>query len=142
LIMTETQRVFPYLAYEDAPAAVEWLCRVFGFEPVDVQTTPDGRVVHAALALEGAQVMLASLFDGGGYCSPQTLEALPSHVLIHVEDVDAHFRHAESAGASIHYGPVDQPWSARLYEATDLEGHRWAFMQPQAAASDAVEQTE
>ncbi len=140
--MADSQRVFPYLAYEDAPAAIEWLCRVFGFEQVDVQTIPDGRVVHAALSLEGAQVMLASLFDGGGYCSPQMLDELPSHVLIHVEDVDAHFLRAESTGASIRYGPVDQPWGARLYEATDLEGHRWAFMQPQADANDAVEQTD
>ncbi|MCY3568778.1 MAG: VOC family protein [Chloroflexi bacterium] len=140
--MADSQRVFPYLAYEDASAAIEWLCRVFGFEPVDVQAIPDGRVVHAALALEGAQVMLASLFDGGGYRSPQMLDELPSHVLIHVENVDAHFRQAESAGASIRYGPVDQPWGARLYEATDLEGHRWAFMQPQTVASDESEQTE
>lgn len=133
--MAESQRVFPYLAYEDASAAIEWLCRVFGFEPVDVQTIPDGRVVHAALSLEHAQVMLASLFDGGGYCSPQGLVELPSHVLIHVEDVDAHFKHAETEGAGIRYGPVDQPWGARLYEATDLEGHRWAFMTPQGDQS-------
>ena len=128
----QQQQVFPYLAYEDAPAAVDWLCRVFGFEALDVQTIPDGRVVHAALSLQGAQVMLASLFDGGGYRSPRGLDALPSHVLIHVDDVDAHFRRAESVGATIRYGPVDQPWGARLYEAIDLEGHRWAFMQPQA----------
>ncbi len=134
--MAEPQRVFPYLAYEDAGAAIEWLCRVFGFEPVDVQTIPDGRVVHAALALEGAQVMLASLFDGGGYCSPKLLDELPSHVLIHVDDVDAHFQRATAQGATIRYGPVDQPWGARLYEATDLEGHRWAFMQPQDEPTD------
>jgi len=24
--------VFPFLRYEDAPAAVEWLCAAFGFE--------------------------------------------------------------------------------------------------------------
>ncbi|MDE2745045.1 MAG: VOC family protein [Chloroflexota bacterium] len=126
----ETQRVFPYLAYEDAPAAVDWLCRVFGFEPVDIQKIPDGRIVHAALSLEGAQVMLASLFDGGGYRSPRGLDALPSHILLHVDDVEAHHRQSRSEGANILYGPIDQPWGARLYEATDPEGHRWSFMQP------------
>ena len=130
--MADAQRVFPYLAYEDAAAAVDWLCQVFGFERVDVQVIPDGRVVHAALSLEGGQVMLASLFDGGGYCSAQSLEALPSHVLIQVDDVESHHKRAEAEGASIRYGPTDQPWGARLYEATDLEGHRWAFMQPHA----------
>ena len=140
--MAESQRVFPYLAYEDADAAIEWLCRVFGFERVDVQTIPDGRVVHAALSLEGAQVMLASLFEGGGYCSASALGELHSHVLIHVDDVDAHFQQAEAAGAAIRYGPVDQPWGARLYEATDLEGHRWAFMQPRSDAGAQAEASE
>ena len=134
--MTESQRVFPYLAYAEAPAAIAWLCRVFGFERIDVQAIPDGRVVHAALALEGAQIMLSSLFDDGSYCSPLTLSALPSHVLIHVDDVDAHYRRAERAGANVLYGPRDQPWGARLYEATDLEGHRWSFMQPQSVQTD------
>lgn len=127
--MSTGQRVFLYLSYADAPAAVDWLCRVFGFERDDVQIIADGRVVHAALSLEGGQVMLASLFEGGGYCSPEGLPALPSHVLIHVDDVEAHFRRSEAAGASILYGPKDQPWGGRLYEATDLEGHRWAFLQ-------------
>ena len=134
--MSEMQRVFPYLAYEDATAAVEWLCRVFGFEPVDVQTIPDGRVVHAALSLQGGQIMLASLFDGGGYRSPNGLDALPSHVLIHVDDVEAHFLDARAADASILYGPKDQPWGGRLYEATDLEGHRWAFLQEHTTNSE------
>ncbi len=134
--MSEMQRVFPYLAYEDAAAAVEWLCRVFGFERVDVQTIPDGRIVHAALSLQGGQIMLASLFEGGDYRSPNGLDALPSHVLIHVDDVEAHFREAKAAGAHIRYGPKDQPWGARLYEATDLEGHRWAFLQEHTNNSD------
>ncbi len=134
--MSATQRVFPYLAYEDATAAVEWLCRVFGFERVDVQTIPDGRIVHAALSLQGGQIMLASLFDGGGYRSPKGLDALPSHLLIHVDDVEAHFRDAKAAGANILYGPKEQPWGGRLYEATDLEGHRWAFLQQHTTNSD------
>ncbi|MCY4617361.1 MAG: VOC family protein [Chloroflexi bacterium] len=134
--MSETQRVFPYLAYEDAAAAVEWLCRVFGFERFDVQAIPDGRIVHAALSLQGGQIMLASLFDGGGYRSPNGLEALPSHVLIHVDDVESHFRDAKAAGANILYGPKDQPWGGRLYEATDLEGHRWAFLQEHTTNSE------
>ncbi len=134
--MNEGQRVFPYLAYEDATAAVAWLCRVFGFEQIDVQTIPDGRIVHAALSLQGGQVMLASLFGGGGYRSPAGLDALPSHVLIHVDDVDAHYRQSKAAGAHIRYGPENQPWGARLYEATDLEGHRWAFLQEVTNHSD------
>jgi len=128
--VSHRQRIFPYLTYADAGAAIEWLCQAFGYERIDVQEIPDGRIVHAALALEGAQVMLASIFDGGGYCSPQDLAAVPGHLLVEVDDVEAHFRRAQNAGARIRYEPRDQPWGVRLYEATDLEGHRWSFFQP------------
>ena len=50
-------------------------------------------------------------------------------VLVYVDDVDAHHRHAREAGAVILGEPVDQPYG-RLYRAADVEGHRWMFMQP------------
>lgn len=49
-------------------------------------------------------------------------------VLVHVDDVDAHFRRAKAAGATILSEPEDDP-PARRYRAEDLEGHRWMFMQ-------------
>ena len=41
-----TQRVIPYLAYADAPAAIDFLCRAFGFEERFRVPMPDGRVAH------------------------------------------------------------------------------------------------
>jgi uncharacterized glyoxalase superfamily protein PhnB len=45
-----------------------------------------------------------------------------------VDDVDAHHRHAVEQGATIVYGPVDQPYGYREYSARDLEGGLWSFM--------------
>ena len=50
-------------------------------------------------------------------------------VIVEVDDADAHFRQAKSAGATILSEPEDQP-HGRLYRAEDLEGHRWMFMAP------------
>jgi uncharacterized glyoxalase superfamily protein PhnB len=48
----------------------------------------------------------------------------PSGLVVHVDDVDAHFAHAR---ARIDAEPVDQPYGQREYGARDPEGHRWWF---------------
>jgi uncharacterized glyoxalase superfamily protein PhnB len=35
--------IIPVLRYRDAPAAIEWLCRTFGFEKQLVVPNEDGR---------------------------------------------------------------------------------------------------
>ena len=59
----ERQQIYPILTYADAPAAIEFLCRAFGFEELSVLRVPDGRVAHALLSLHGLQVMLSSEFE-------------------------------------------------------------------------------
>jgi uncharacterized glyoxalase superfamily protein PhnB len=51
-------------------------------------------------------------------------------MVIMVDDVDAHFRHARDEGATIRYEPVDQPYGYREYSALDNEGGLWSFMRP------------
>jgi uncharacterized glyoxalase superfamily protein PhnB len=53
-----------------------------------------------------------------------------SGLVVHVDDVDAHYQRARSAGARIDSEPVDQPYGQREYGARDLEGHRWWFAAP------------
>ena len=64
--------------------------------------------------------MVAMLFLGAGTAC----------MAVMVDDVDAHFRHATSEGASIVYEPVDQPYGYREYSARDCEGGLWSFMKP------------
>ena len=42
--------VIPCLRYRDAPAAIQWLCRVFGFEEQLVVPNEDGTIAHAQLS--------------------------------------------------------------------------------------------
>ena len=50
------------LAYEDAGAAADWLCRAFGFgEDAGARRTgPDGTVSHAELEYDGGRLFLAT----------------------------------------------------------------------------------
>jgi uncharacterized glyoxalase superfamily protein PhnB len=129
------------LTYEDVGAAVDWLCRSFGFrESGERFSDAKGRVTHAELSLGEGLVMLG--FAGPHYRGPsrhaeeceQAARWLDNPfvvdgVLVHVPDLDAHLRRSQESGATILRWPEDQPFG-RLYSAADLEGHRWMFVQP------------
>ncbi len=122
------QRVTPYLAYADAPAAIEFLCRAFGFEESYRLPMPDGRIGHAELRYAGRTVLfLASAYEEMGLASPSALPAVHAQVHCYVDDVDAHYARAKAAGATVAAAPEDQFYGDRNYRAVDPEGHRWMF---------------
>jgi PhnB protein len=121
-----TPRILPMLTYADAPAAIEFLSKAFGFEQRYRLDMPDGRVGHAELALEGGVVALASEFEGFGV-SPAKLDGHHAALFVYVDDVDAHFARARDEGATIAAEPADQFYGDRTYRAIDPEGHRWIF---------------
>jgi uncharacterized glyoxalase superfamily protein PhnB len=121
-----TTEIIPYLAYEDAPKAIDFLCKAFGFEERSRYPMPNGRLGHAELALGDRKLMLASASEAFGFVSPCELRALHAQVYCRVPDPDAHFARARDAGATIVAEPSDEHGS-RMYRALDLEGHRWIF---------------
>jgi uncharacterized glyoxalase superfamily protein PhnB len=53
--------IIPVLRYRDAPAAIDWLCRTFGFEKQLVVPDKDGTIAHAQLSFGNGMVMLGSV---------------------------------------------------------------------------------
>lgn len=130
MIGTVSSPVIPVLIYEDIEAAHDYLVRVFGFTGDGVDRAPDGTVVHGEVRHGQARIWLHRASDD--LASPRTLAALSSGLVVHVDDVDAHFARARDAGAVIDREPDDQPYGQREYGARDLEGHRWWFATPTA----------
>lgn len=123
-----TQNIFPALRYRDAPAAIEWLERAFGFERLAVHPGPDGTVAHAELILDGGVVMLGSVKpDAYGARSPREVGEISQSLYVWVADVDAHHARAAAAGAEVFRGPEDTFYGSREYSCRDLEGHVWSF---------------
>jgi uncharacterized glyoxalase superfamily protein PhnB len=119
-------QITPYLLYEDAAAALDWLSTVFGFKETLRFTDANGRVTHAEMdAGGGGQFMLGE--PGSGYQSPQRSGHHNAFLHVLVDDVDAHFERARAAGATIVAEPADKEYGTRSYHAEDLEGHRWDF---------------
>jgi uncharacterized glyoxalase superfamily protein PhnB len=137
-----SQRIIPFLGYEDAAAAIEWLGRTFGFvEDRSARHEEDGTVTHAELALDGATIYLST---PAGYASPRTLREMSELArrsydnpwvidghFVEVDDVGAHYERAVAAGATILREPEEPGIGFRIYTAEDLEGHRWMFGQRQ-----------
>jgi uncharacterized glyoxalase superfamily protein PhnB len=136
------QRIVPMLSYEDAAAAIEWLCAAFGFvEDRDVRhTQADGTVTHAELSLDDAKIMLAT--PTKEYRSPRRHRETCAEaaawldnpwvidgLFVEVDDVDAHCERARAAGAMILREPNEPGVGFRIYTAEDVEGHRWMFGQ-------------
>ena len=123
------QRVIPYLAYADAPAAIEYLCAAYGFEAGTQMDMGNGVLGHAELHLQDNVVFLATAFDEMGLASPRSLSAVHGQVMVYVDDVDAHYEHAKAFGAEISEEIADQFYGDRSYRTVDPEGHQWIFTQ-------------
>ena len=52
--------IFPGHRYCNASAAIDWLCRIFGFERHVVYEGENGTILHAELTLGKAQVALCA----------------------------------------------------------------------------------
>ena len=123
--------VVPCLRYRDAPAAIEWLCRAFGFEKHLVVPNDDGTIAHAQLSFGNGMVMLASLKDhefGRLMTQPDQIggaETQSAYVV--VKDADAVHASAKAAGAKIAIEIKDEDYGGRGFACHDLEGHLWGF---------------
>ena len=119
--------VYPSLVYDDANAAIDWLCRAFGFTRRFVVPGENGRVEHSELSLGNAVVMISSPKVEFRRVSPRTAGGLPQALSMYVADPDAHHAVAVSRGASLVRPLQDEEYGARGYMVTDPEGHLWYF---------------
>ena len=129
--MSELRRtVIPGLRYRNAPAAIEWLCRVFGFERKAVYEGENGIVHHAELTLGNGMIMLGTGKDdefSRGFKSPADLGGVETCGLyLVVADADAAHARAIAAGA-VEVRPLqDTPYGSREFTVKDPEGHTWS----------------
>jgi len=123
--------IIPTLKYADARAAIEWLCRAFGFEKHLVVDGINGTIEHAQLTCGGGMIMLGSVRDSAFdrlQKPPRSAGGVNTQSpYIVIDDVDAHYRRAVAAGADIVMTPEDQDYGGRLYSCRDPEGHLWNF---------------
>ncbi len=121
--------VVPSLSYRNAPEAIEWLCRVFGFEKHAVYPGSDNTILHAELTLGGGMVMLGSVKDDAYHRllrQPADTGGVGTHSLnLVVADADAVYARAQASGAKIVFAIEDKPYGGRGFACLDPEGYLW-----------------
>jgi uncharacterized glyoxalase superfamily protein PhnB len=127
--------------YQDAAAAIDWLCNAFGFEVRLKVEGDNGRIEHSELTYGEGLIMVAqeSLQSGrpwkNAMRSPKSLNGETTQsIMFFVDDADAHCANARRHGARIVEEPATHDygadhWTDRSYGALDPEGHMWWITQ-------------
>ena len=105
--------LIPVLGYPSVSEAVAWLTRAFGFTvrwQIEDHRAQLGVGRTAAVAITTGAVPVTS-----------------DHVMIRIDDVDAHRARAMEGGAVVSEA-TDYMYGERQYAATDPSGRRWLFL--------------
>ena len=131
-------RISSSLYYDDAAAAIDWLCDAFGFE-VRLKVEGDGgRIEHSELVFGDGLVMVSGSDKADKYPqvrSPgQVGGGNTQNLFMYVDDIEAHCARARAKGARVVVEPKvsdygEDYWSDKSYECVDVGGHHWWFSQ-------------
>jgi len=123
--------IIPSLRYRNAPAAIEWLGRVFGLKKNLVVPDDSGGIAHAQLSFGDGMMMLGSVRDNEWerfIRQPDEIGgAATQSVYLVVPDADVIYERAKKAGAEILIPVRNEEYGGRSFSCRDLEGHLWTI---------------
>lgn len=124
----------PHLHVSDAAGAIDFYKRAFGATELVRHLAPDGkRIMHAALLINGATVMLNDQFPeymSGKRNCPDALGDTTVTLHLQVADADPLYNQAVAAGAEVRMPISDQFWGDRYGQVRDPYGHVWSIGSP------------
>lgn len=124
--------IIPSMRYRDCHAAIDWLCRAFGFVAQAVYDGPDGTVAHAQLTFGNGMVMLGSETNGGemaAYCvhPDEAGRRSTRSVYLVVSDAAAVYATACAAGAEVVQKLREMEYGGKAFGCRDPEGYLWSI---------------
>jgi len=117
--------ITPYMTVKGAPEAIEFYKEAFGATEIFRWADPDGQVRHAEVVIGDSPIMLTDEAPDFGMAGPRSFGGSPVHMFLYVEDVDAVFERAISAGATVLMPVEDSEDGDRRGGVTDPFGHVW-----------------
>ena len=119
--------VTPYLAVDDANAAIEYYKKAFGAKERLRMDAPDGSVGHAELEIGDSLVMLSDPTPEATTRPPSEVGGTTAGIFLYVPDVDAVVKKAVDGGATVTMEVADQFWGDRFGSIKDPFGHIWSI---------------
>jgi len=120
-----TTTLIPHLTCRNASDAIEFYQKALGAELLSVFKSPDGRVMNAALEIDGVTFFLMDEMREHGTDSPQSLQGSPVLLYLRVPDCDALYARAVAAGCTVKTPLQDMFWGDRYSLVEDPYGHKW-----------------
>jgi uncharacterized glyoxalase superfamily protein PhnB len=129
-------RISSSLYYDDASAAIDWLCDAFGFEVRLKVEGEGGRIEHSELVYGDGVVMVAGADKVDKFSQVRSPKQVgggnTQNLFAYVDDVVAHCERARAKGARIVVEPKvsdygEDYWTDKSYECVDVGGHHWWF---------------
>ena len=120
----------PHLVCDGAADAIAFYARAFGAEEMMRLAGPDGKLMHGAITINGALVMLVDEMKDMGALGPNALGGTPVTLHLHVADADAAIDRAAQAGATVVMPATDMFWGDRYGQVKDPWGHVWSIAHP------------
>ena len=125
-----TPSLTPHLVCSGAAEAIEYYKAAFGAEELMRMPAPDGRLMHAAISINGSMVMLVDEMKEHGVLSPTSLGGSPVTLHLNVPNADSAIDRAAAAGATVTLAAHDAFWGDRYGQIRDPFGHNWSIAHP------------
>lgn len=114
-----------YIAIKGCSEAIEFYKKAFGATERGRLLLPNGLIGHAEIEIEGSLLMMADENPDWNSKSPQTIGDNPVTLALYVKDVDAVFKQAIDAGATVLMPIEDAFYGDRNGQVLDPFGYKW-----------------
>jgi PhnB protein len=110
--------VTPFLSIAGAGGAIDFYKRAFGAVEKFRMPAPDGKIMHAEIAIGDSTIMLSDAMR-----EPPSAASM----YLYVKDADAVFAQAVKAGAQVKIPLADMFWGDRFGTVSDPYGNTWSI---------------
>jgi PhnB protein len=115
----------PSFSFRDSKKAIEFYKKAFGATVLDLFPSLDGKgIMHATMKI-GDSIFMMGDEMGDMNRSAETIGASPISLFLYVKDVDAAFKQAVAAGATVIYPVAEMFWGDRAGNLKDPFGYQW-----------------
>jgi len=122
--------IVPVVVYQDIAAAHDFLVDVLGFTSGGIARGPAGTVVHGEVRAGDRRIWLHAVSTEHHLATPAEVGSASGGIVVHVDDVDAHFERVSATGANVLRPPTDEDYGQCEYGVADPEGHSWWIATP------------
>ena len=129
-IGNQTPTLTPHIVCAAAADAILFYKEAFGAEELIRMPGEDGKLMHAAVSINGAMLMLVDENKEWGLLSPLSLGGTAVTLHLNVPNADAAIERATAAGATVTMAAHDAFWGDRYGQIRDPFGHSWSMAHP------------